>query len=140
MILCTTGIPKEHQQLCNKVRWPISLFTPNGKIGGVTENINPSGLFVFPQAQLPTKGSVHVVIKLPNGQKLKASTKVVWKAIAKADNGSPQLGTELKFIRIFENDREFLKSVMTMHYMDKARRIARDKMSPPKSAATKGRK
>jgi len=140
IILDTAMVPEEHRHRRNRVRWPVSVFTAAGKVKGETENINSTGISVSCQEELPRKGILHVVVKLPNGQKVKASATVACTTSVSVDKGLPRLGTEIQFTRIFKNDNKFLRSVIAMHYAEKTSRTAKRQMSKPQPSVAEERR
>ena len=135
MILDTSTLLKGHDDHRIGVRWPVTILTPNNQLEGVSESISLYGMLLILKESPPRQLSLRVIIKISKRQTLSASAKVINTSTTRSDDGSMRFGAELYFTDISQANHQFLRSLITMHYKEKVKRIAHRHSGRPKLLA-----
>jgi Tfp pilus assembly protein PilZ len=109
------------------VKWPVTLLTSQDKTEGETENVSPTGAFIFCRKVPISEGSVRMVIRVPGHQPINAAGKVVWSTVLKRNEGPPSFGVGVQFTKISDNDSHFLREVILKRYGKTAERFINKK-------------
>ena len=95
-----------------KVRWPVRIQTSSGSVNGETQNISPSGAFIFCRDPSDLEDNLQMVIKVPHRQSLSIMAKVVWKTASTVNERSPGSGIGVQFSHISPADRQLLRNLI----------------------------
>jgi LysM repeat protein len=123
MIMDTKKSSKRHQHSRTRVRWPVSVFASPNQFEAKTEYISPEGVLLSCRETPPLEGDFDLLIKAPNRYPMKVTAKLVWTEFGICEDGRQQLGADVKFITISDKDRQFLKDLITRHYLVKTGRM-----------------
>jgi len=92
---------------------PAKMKTPRGTIEAETKNISIGGAFICCHKPLPLGENFRLTINAPNQDPLTVEAEVVWSNINVPDEKIVNRGMGVRFIRITEDDREFLKKAIS---------------------------
>ena len=82
----------------SKVRWPVSMITPEGAMEGETEDMSTSGAFIRCQEPLNPTERILLSVKLPSGSPLEVSAQVVWSNIVDPSDDNNPRGRGVRFM------------------------------------------
>ena len=96
-----------------KVKWPVTLLTPQGPIDGITRSISVSHVNVASESPLPSEGEISLLVKTPENRALHMTGEVVSTAADDSDDdGKISSGVEVKLTSVSETDRVFLCGIV----------------------------
>ena len=95
-----------------KVKWPVTLITPESQIEGEIENFTPKGVFIPCEEAPPLEGSFRIIIKVPGRQTMNVAGQVIWSTVLGSDEGGARLGVGIHFTEISEDNLKFLHQVL----------------------------
>lgn len=137
MTLDTAKTPIRNQKRKTGIRWPVTMFTPDGQIEGETENICPAGMVIFSEKSPPGEERFSIVIKAPNRQPLQTTAKVVMTTPGGCSDANARLRTLVHFDQISRADRNLLCNMIAKHYHRKITRAAEAKRTKAKVAVVR---
>ena len=104
-----------------KVKWPVTLITPESQIEGEIEKFTPKGLFVSCAEVPPSEGILRLVIKVPGRPTMNSAGKIIWSTIIDTTESGTRLGVGIQFTEISESDLKVLDEAMTEYHLDEER-------------------
>lgn len=102
---------KKRLALRAKVRWPVTMLTPQARVEGEIENISPKGAFVSCKEVPPLEDGFNMVIKAPDHKTMNLNGKIVWSTVLDSGDGDSQFGIGVQFTKIAADDSQFLHSM-----------------------------
>jgi len=102
---------RQHRRV--DITLPVKMKTPRGTIEAETKNISIGGAFICCHKPLPLGENFRLTINAPNQDPLTVEAEVVWSNINVPDEKIVNRGMGVRFIRITEDDREFLKKAIS---------------------------
>ena len=82
----------------SKVRWPVSMITPEGTMEGETVDMSTLGAFIRCQKPLNPSERFLLSVKLPVGSALQVSALVVWSNNTNPSDDSVPRGMGVRFM------------------------------------------
>ena len=82
----------------SKVRWPVTMITPEGTMEGETGDVSTLGAFIRCQKPLNPTATIFLSVKLPVGSPLEVSAQVVWSNIVDPTDENTPGGMGVRFI------------------------------------------
>ena len=116
MILNTQDVSERRRYPRAEVVWPVVILTRHGATLGETKNIGASGAFIFCRALLKAKDRFRIFIMPPDRQPLSIFVEVVWSNPYSSEEDVPPCGLGVRFRRLSDMDRQFLRSVVKENY------------------------
>ena len=129
-----------HQHSRVEARWRVSVSAPHAEIKGETESISPSSVLVSSREALPLDSEFLIVINPPDHEALNITGKVVGTRVCCPEEGSVQLGADVEFVSIAEDDRKFLQDLIARLYHEKLRDDADQENTTTEVASARGGK
>ncbi len=96
---------KQHRY---KIRWPITIYTKRGPIGGESINITGSGIFIHCQEKLRQDEVYRMVIRFPQRDPVEVKGKLVWANPERVDSNRALVGMGFSFVNFRDEDRHRL--------------------------------
>ena len=88
------------------IRWPVSITTSNGSVGGVTEDIGPEGFSINLEKPLILSNPVTIsTIISTSDHTLEATGEVVWSNNHRSDDENNLLSIGVKLVAISYEDK-----------------------------------
>lgn len=111
-----------------EIKWPVNLWTAQVHIKGETRNISAGGVYLESK-MLPSKDEIfNMVIKPYHLQPLNVTAKVAWvNMYACRDKKFKPHGTGALFVKISDENRQFLSTVISDHLESELHNEATDK-------------
>lgn len=111
-----------------EIKWPVNLWAAQVHIKGETRNISAGGVYLESK-MLPSKDEIfNMAIKPYHLQPLSVTAKVAWvNMYASSDNKFKPHGTGALFVKISDEDRQFLSRVISDHLESEFQNEATDK-------------
>ena len=111
-----------------EIKWPVNLWTAQAHIKGETRNISAGGVYLESK-MLPSKDEIfNMAIKPYHLQPLSVTVKVAWvNMYASSDNKFKPHGTGVLFVKISDEDRQFLSRVVSDHLKSELEKETTDK-------------
>jgi hypothetical protein len=116
MILDTQTVAERRRYPRAEVNWPVVILTNHGATLGETKNVGASGAFIFCRALLQPKDRFRVFMMPPDRQPLSIFVEVVWSNPHSSEEDVPPCGLGVRFRKISDADREFLRNVVKENY------------------------
>jgi Tfp pilus assembly protein PilZ len=101
-----------------KVKWPVTLITPEAQIEGEVENFTPKGLFISCAEVPPSEGVLRLVITVPGRPTMNVAGRVIWTTIIDTTESGARLGVGIQFTEISESDLKVLQAAMDEYHGD----------------------
>ena len=110
-----------------EIKWPVNLWIAQAHIKGETRNISAGGVYLESKL-LPFKDEIfNMAIKPYHLQHLNITAKVAWvNMYASSDNKFKPHGTGALFVKISDEDRQFLSRVVSDHLKSELEKGATD--------------
>ena len=111
MNLAETAGQREHPRV--DVSWSVVMLTPEGKMGGKTENISRGGAYIRCSTLLSKNDLFTMTIQAPNREPLHVGAEVVWLDIPLTpDKEQVPIGMGVRFTDISVDDLQFISNVV----------------------------
>ena len=107
-----------------KVRWPVTMLTPQSQVEGKIENVSSKGAFVSCKDMPPLEEGFLLVIRTPDYKAMNLNGRVVWSTVLSCSATGPQFGIGVQFTRMTADDRKALHKMIALHYGLKTRERA----------------
>lgn len=82
----------------SKVKWPVTMITPDGTMEGETTDVSTLGAFIHCQEPLDPTESFLLNVQLPAGSPLQVFAKVVWSNTSSLNEKTTPRGMGVRFI------------------------------------------
>jgi hypothetical protein len=97
-----------------KVSWPVTIITEEGIIERITYNISPNGAFIRGLSPLELHEVVDMTVDGPD-HSITVKARVVWSSRQAPPEKDMPRGMGVEFVKISDEDREFLVSFCSDH-------------------------
>lgn len=98
-----------------KVRWPIIILTDKSTIEGETRDISAAGMFINGKEPLQLNQTYQISVMPPNHHNIDLGCKVIWSHSYTTD-GENIFGMGFCFVKVSEEDRNFLGDLLSINY------------------------
>lgn len=111
-------MPKQDERIVPrvKVRWPVTMLTPQSQVEGKIENVSSKGAFVSCKDMPPLEEGFLLVIRAPEYKAMNLNGRVVWSTVLSSSETGPQFGIGVQFTRMTADDRKALHKMIALHY------------------------
>lgn len=99
-----------------KVRWPVTMLTPQAQVEGKIENVSSKGVFVSCKDMPPLEEGFLLIIRAPDYKSMNLNGRVVWSTILSSREDGSQFGIGVQFTRMTAEDRKALHKMIALHY------------------------
>jgi len=99
-----------------KVRWPVTMLTPQAQVEGKIENVSSKGAFVSCKDMPPLEEGFLLVIRAPDYKSMNLNGRVVWSTVLSSSEDGSQFGIGVQFTRMTAEDRKALHKMIAAHY------------------------
>jgi Tfp pilus assembly protein PilZ len=99
-----------------KVRWPVTMLTPQAQVEGKVENVSSKGAFVSCKDMPPLEEGFLLVIRAPDYKSMNLNGRVVWSTVLSSSEDGSQFGIGVQFTRMTAEDRKALHKMIAVHY------------------------
>ena len=99
-----------------KVRWPVTMLTPQSQVEGKIENMSSKGAFVSCKDMPPLEEGFLLIIRAPEYKSMNLNGRVVWSTLLSSSEDGSQFGIGVQFTRMTAEDRKALHKMIAMHY------------------------
>ena len=99
-----------------KVRWPVTMLTPQAQVEGKIENVSSKGVFVSCKDMPPLEEGFLLVIRAPDYKSMNLNGRVVWSTVLSSVEDGSQFGIGVQFTRMTAEDRKALHKMIALHY------------------------
>lgn len=110
---------ESRQNLRARVSWPVAIQTEEGTIERVTYNISPDGAFIRGLSPLGHHEVVDMIVSSPH-RPITVKAKVVWLSSQVPPEEDMPRGMGVEFIKISDQDREMITSLVTEYLESKS--------------------
>ena len=97
-----------------KVKWPIVMAADDRLVDGRTQNLSLGGAFIR-CSELPTPDSEFRLVITTKDRLIPATAELVWSDVSHSQDKSVVHGMGVRFTRISNDDRSFLRGVLRDH-------------------------
>jgi hypothetical protein len=104
---------RRHRRI--EVRWPISVLSQDGMIGGETRNISVDGVLLWSEKPLRADETLFISLRPPNHQAIEVTGKVIWSDLYGIDDQGTVRCMGICFVKISDIDRDFLDDLVSSH-------------------------
>ena len=97
-----------------KIKWPVTVITPQGSMDGVTLDLGTDGAFVSCAKPLKLNEVFDMVITAPD-QPIEAKAEVIWSNIYGPDDNITPRGMGVRFLKISGEHRKIIAKLALEH-------------------------